>query len=272
MNDINLYEKVPVEEKNFPITLLEGDTKSGLLPHWHEHIEIIYFKKGGCHMTCSGNSFLVEDNNIVVVNSNEMHFFNENARGGYFCAMINPSFFFDIKFDNFIFKNHIAQDNVIKNCFEEMFFEFLSKREGYDMAIKSSAYRLMTHILRNYKEDSLSDYDFKKRKSKVRQIDEILTYISDHYDDNLSTSFLAEKFFLNEHYFCHFFKKETGQSPVSFINRFRIEKAVTLLKNTDIPITEIAMNVGFGDPNYFTRTFKKYLGVTPTIYKNSSNS
>ncbi len=268
MNDINLYERVPAEEKNFPITLLEGDTKTDLLPHWHEHIEIIYFKKGGCRMTCSGDSFLVEDNNIVVVNSNELHFFNKNERGGYFCAMINPSFFSDIKFDNFIFKNHIEKDGEIKKCFEEMFFEFLSKKDGYDMAIKSSAYRLMTHILRNYKEESLSDYALKKRKTKMHRIDEILSYISDHYDDNLTTSSLAEKFFLNEHYFCHFFKEATGQSPVSFINRFRIEKAETLLKNTDIPITEVAMNVGFDDPNYFTRTFKKYLGVTPSAYKN----
>jgi len=222
-------------------------------------------------MTCSGNSFSVEDNNIVVVNSNELHFFNRSARGGYFCAIINPSFFSDIKFDSFIFKNHISEDCVIKECFEEMFFEYFSKKEGYDMAIKSSAYRLMTHILRNYKEESLSDSALKKRKNKMQRIDEIINYISGHYDDNLTTSSLSEKFFLNEHYFCHFFKEATGQSPVSFINRFRIEKAAKLLKNTDIPITQIAMNVGFEDPNYFTRTFKKYLGLTPTDFKNSIN-
>ena len=139
------------------------------------------------------------------------------------------------------------------------------------MAIKSSTYRLMTHLLRNYREEGLSEDALKKRKMKMNRIDEILNYISDHYDDQLTTSGLAEKFFLNEHYFCHFFKDATGQSPISFINRFRIEKAATLLNNTDIPITQIATNVGFEDPNYFTRTFKKYLGVTPTVFKSTLN-
>ena len=270
MNDINLYEKVPLEEKNFPITLLEDDTRFGLAAHWHEHIELLYFKRGGFQMTCNGYTFDVKDDNIVVVNSNELHFFDRSTRGRYFCIMINPAFFNDIKFDNIIFKNLIIKDDVIKQCFEEMFFEYLSKNEGYDMAIKAIAYRLMTHILRNYKSESLSDYDFKQRKSKILRIDTVLTYISDHYDDKLTTALLAEKFFLNEYYFCHFFKKATGQSPVSYINRYRIEKAATLLKNTDISITELAMNVGFDDPNYFTRTFKKYLGVTPSVYKNSN--
>lgn len=267
MNDINLYEKVPMAENNFPIKLFQRDMTEGVETHWHEHIELLYFKKGGCRMSCGGEFVKIEDENIVVVNSNELHSFDRSNTDILFFIQINPAFFSDIKFDNIIFKNLIPKDETIKNCFEEMFTEFYSKKEGYDMAIKGCVYRLMTHILRNYKKESLSDYDLKQRKSKIRRIDTILTYISDHYDDKLTTSMLAEKFFLNEHYFCHFFKNATSQSPSEYINHYRIEKALTLLNNTDISITEIAMNVGFNDPNYFTRTFKKYTGKTPSEYR-----
>ena len=270
MNDISLYEKIPIEENNFPIRLLENDTKTGIAAHWHEHIELLYFKRGGCLITCNGNTFEVEDDNIVVVNSNELHFFHESNRGKYFCIIINPSFFADIKFNNTVFETLIQNDSVIKSCFEEMFFEYLSKREGYDMAVKANAYKLMTYLLRNHKATSLSEHDLRQKKSKIHRIDTILTYISDHYDEKLTTAMLAEKFHLNEHYFCHFFKEATGQTPVSYINRVRIEKAATLLKNTSISMTDIAMNVGFDDPNYFTRTFKKHFGTTPSAYRTSN--
>ena len=141
------------------------------------------------------------------------------------------------------------------------------KQEGYDMEIKSLAYRLMAHLLRNYKQERLSESDMLLRKTKMRRIDDVLRYITAHYNNKMTTASLAEQFFLNEHYFCHFFKEATGQSPISYIHRYRIEKAVLLLKNTDRSITEIAMSVGFEDANYFSRTFKKYMGVRPRAFK-----
>ena len=117
MNDINLYEKVPLEEKNFPITLLEDDTRFGLAAHWHEHIELLYFKRGGFQMTCNGYTFDVKDDNIVVVNSNELHFFDRSTRGRYFCIMINPAFFNDIKFDT----------NNLKQCLTGLYYPVWNK-------------------------------------------------------------------------------------------------------------------------------------------------
>ena len=96
---------------------------------------------------------------------------------------------------------------------------------------------------------------------------DILLYISQHYQSKLTTAELAEHFHLTEHYFCCLFKKETGQSPIDYINKYRIEKAGILLKNTDKNITDIAQQVGFDDSNYFSRIFKKYNGVSPRYYR-----
>ena len=56
-------------------------------------------------------------------------------------------------------------------------------------------------------------------------------------------------------------------SPISYINKIRIEKAAALFKNSDRSITEIAMEVGFDDSNYFSRIFKKQMGMSPREYK-----
>lgn len=267
MNDLTLYEKVPVEEKNFPITLLQSNTKSGLAAHWHEHLELLYFKTGGCRMTCGGESFEVSEDDLIVVNCNELHFFDKSETGSYFCIMINPSFFSDVDFENFLIKPIIHKDKIAKECFEKMFMEKYTGEVGSDMEIKSHAYRLLAHILRTYKVERMTENELLIRKNRIKRISDILRYISEHYSNKMTTSSLAERFYLNEHYFCHFFKDATGLSPISYINRYRIEKAAVLLENTGQSVTEIAMNVGFEDANYFSRTFKKYMGVQPKEYK-----
>ena len=61
-----------------------------------------------------------------------------------------------------------------------------------------------------------------------------------------------------------------GMPPMQYVNSYRIEKAQTLLKNTDRSITDIALAVGFDDASYFARIFKKQTGMTPREYKNQS--
>ncbi|MBQ7901987.1 MAG: helix-turn-helix transcriptional regulator [Clostridia bacterium] len=267
MNDLNLYEKMPVEEKNFPIRLVAGSTRNGLVPHWHEHLEMILFKAGGCTVTSGGQSFDVIENDFVIVNSNDLHYFDKCETGVFSSVIINPSFFADVDFENILLQPHIRGDKTVKNCVEQMFMEKYERKAGYDMEIKSLAYRLMTHLLRNYTAERLSEGDALVRRNKIRRIGNIIHYISTCYNNKITTATLAQQFNMNEHYLCHFFKAETGQSPISYINRYRIDKAAVLLQSTDRSITEIAMNVGFDDTNYFTRTFKKHMNMTPTKYK-----
>lgn len=55
---------------------------------------------------------------------------------------------------------------------------------------------------------------------------------------------------------------------MEYLTAYRIERAVELLQQTDIPVREIAVRVGYTDANYFTKVFKRHLGVTPTEYRN----
>ena len=72
---------------------------------------------------------------------------------------------------------------------------------------------------------------------------------------------------MSEKYFCSFFKKLTGNTPLEFVNKTRIESACEMLKNENQSITEIALDCGFESLSYFIRRFKEQMGVSPNEYK-----
>jgi two-component system response regulator YesN len=63
------------------------------------------------------------------------------------------------------------------------------------------------------------------------------------------------------------FKKETGEGFVEYVTKFRVEKAKALLKNADLKAVEVGPMVGFSDPKYFSKVFKKTTGMTPSEFK-----
>ena len=100
-------------------------------------------------------------------------------------------------------------------------------------------------------------------------VEKIRRYIEAHYAENLSLSDLANVISVNEYYLAHSFKKVTNYSPQQYIMRRRIGKAQCLLIYTQLPITEIAYQVGYEDSDYFSRVFKKLIGTSPREYRKS---
>ena len=266
MNDISLYEKIPSEKNSFPVRILLQEMCLGrLLPHWHEHIEMLYFTSGSCQMTCGQNSFTANKGDLVFINNSELHFFEKANNIKYICVILHPKMFEDIDFKDVFIQNLICSDKHIKKMLGTLTREFSEQKKGYDMAIKSLVYELMTYVLRNYPQNN--ELHPIENEIITKRINEVLEYISSHYADNITTAELAKKWYLSEYYFCRFFKNATGQSPVNYINRTRIEMAAVLLKKTNENITTIAIKVGFDDVNYFSRTFKKFMNMSPSEYR-----
>ena len=96
----------------------------------------------------------------------------------------------------------------------------------------------------------------------------IRQYVEEHFKEpNLSVNQLAADLHFSTAYLCRSFKIETGDTINAYINSFRIGKAKELLLTEDIKLYEISFCVGYSDPNYFTRQFKKQVGMTPSEYR-----
>ena len=78
---------------------------------------------------------------------------------------------------------------------------------------------------------------------------------------------LAAAVGVSKDYLSHIFHQELGFSPWEYLNRYRIERAKTLLRETTRSITEIAIQVGFDDLSYFSRVFTKHAGCSPRTYR-----
>lgn len=92
-------------------------------------------------------------------------------------------------------------------------------------------------------------------------------YIREHIREDIYIADIAGQVFLNEQYLMRTFKKATGLSILEFITSERLRQAQTLLADTDLPINRVADAVGYGNYSYFTRLFKRSMGVTPQAFR-----
>lgn len=106
-----------------------------------------------------------------------------------------------------------------------------------------------------------------KRRSEGNTIFQVIRYVDGAYRSKLKLQTLAQKFHMNPAYLGQLFKKETGKPFNEYLNMKRIEEAKRLLKRTPMKISEIALQVGYPNTDYFLSKFKQATGVLPSVYK-----
>jgi AraC family transcriptional regulator len=95
----------------------------------------------------------------------------------------------------------------------------------------------------------------------------VFEYIDMHLDERLSIQVLADTVGLSPCYFAHAFKRSTGLSPHDYLVQRRVQRVKELLSETDLPISEIALVVGFTDQSHCCRRFRERVGLTPGEYR-----
>lgn len=98
-------------------------------------------------------------------------------------------------------------------------------------------------------------------------IDQIKLYMERNYQKNITQEFIASLFYINRSYLSQLFRKQTDQKFVDYLNQIRIEKAKDLLLHSDRKMYQIAKSVGYDNPKYFFRIFKKKTGLSPEQFR-----
>lgn len=94
-------------------------------------------------------------------------------------------------------------------------------------------------------------------------------YIDKNYQEDINLNKISNYVSLSKNYFCNIFKKETGMTIWDYLIRIRMEEAKKMLLETEQKTYEISERVGYDDPSYFGRLFKKYTGFTPMEFRES---
>lgn len=114
-------------------------------------------------------------------------------------------------------------------------------------------------ISRLQKESTLSESKDGYSKTIKKSID----YIHKNYKQHISLQDISNYVFLSHEYFSRLFKEEVGENFSSYLTNYRMKKAESLIKNTDMKISQIAIEVGYTNASYFSRSYKKFKGISP---------
>lgn len=269
MKAIPVHEKVPFTHNKPSVSVACYETDIALsCPRWHEYLELLYFFDGKGVVTCNEKTFPVEKGDLIFVNPLQIHAHIPKPWFSFCCILLHPWFFSDIQYDGKIMiENCIRGDKFVKESVEAMIREKDSASPFSDMAIKGHAYTLTAYLMRNYTAHEMTEKDTLHQRTKLKRAETILYYIQNHYHEKITSQTLSDLCYMNESHFCRFFKKNFGKTPLAYINEYRIEKACDMLLSTTASITEIALSSGFEDINYFSRTFKKLKGVSPSQFR-----
>ncbi|WP_370012494.1 GlxA family transcriptional regulator [Nocardiopsis sp. LDBS0036] len=136
---------------------------------------------------------------------------------------------------------------------------------GEDVAL-AVARQLVMYLKRQSGQSQFS-VPLSRPASARRDIDELLLWISDHLDEDLSAEVLAARMHLSERHFARVFAQETGTGPAAYVEGVRVEAARRLLETTDDPLDRVAARAGFGSTETLHRAFRRQLATTPAAYR-----
>lgn len=238
--------------------------------HDHECHELYYMKKESTTYYIGDKIFHVKEGDFVFVPKGILHRtdYEDNAYSERIVL-----YFSDLIFSNELqpIKEELCDCRVIcvdSSCLaylEELLRkiedEYLQEDRYKDFVINLYVTELLVLLCRN-------KYDYKQELSGMDQTLYLISkYISEHFQEPISLEALSNIFGMSKSYLCRKFKTNTGMGIHEYIAGVRVTNAEKLLRETDLSVTQVAMQCGYNDSNYFSAVFKKMKGITAQKYR-----
>ena len=228
--------------------------------HIHDDIEIIYVIRGGGTAYCDGKKYLLGPGSIFIVFPEQIHSYVDCSDGEYILLVINPSRL--LYLEEFI-RSRVPVSAlctgtpVLEALFSDALSEFRAKSggviiDGYLTAFLGKLF------------DSMS---FQQRVEFGDTVSRILQYCAQHYQEPITTQDLCRTFHISQSHVSHIFTKRLRISFPNYINSLRLNRAVILLREPELNMTQVSEHAGFPTIRTFNRVFNKQFGCTPSEYR-----
>lgn len=243
--------------------------------HWHEEYELLHVLQGEFVLTLDDESIVLGAGDVAFVPAGQLH-------GGtprdciYECIVFDMRLLLkcndhckqqirDIRHGAICPHSHYpADDKVIRHTIPPMFQALHDQCPGYELITLGCLFQFLGEV---YKHGSYTPaLSVSSDGKRVLQLKQVFELIESSYASSLTLTEMAAAAHMSPKYFCRFFKTVTHRTPVDYLNYYRIEAACDQIAATKKNLTEIALDTGFSNLNYFIRQFKKYKGITPGQY------
>ena len=249
--------------------------------HSHDHLEIAFVLSGTGKYYIEGDIYNIGEGDLLIFNPGVKHqaLFDKTAE------VPTTEFFVgfsDLQLEGFD-KNYLPvpdgaymihtgselRQKIFKIC-SSMEAEKVVCREGRYFMLKAYLMQILVLIIREQCEPvPMKEGCAFESTNKKYVVEQILTYLEDHYNEKISLDQIAENMYLSPFYISKIFKSETGDTPIRHLINIRLGKAKEILQSGyEGSIQEVAAMVGYDDAYHFSKLFKKHHGITPTQARN----
>jgi AraC-like DNA-binding protein len=273
------------KDEQFPFFIQYGEHHEDLSLHKHiDFFELVIVLNGNAtHIVNSHHSF-IKKGNVFVINNETFHAYKDPHDFKICNIMFRPEILQSVGPDlrtsigfqslfvlePFCRSIHSFNSNLslsipsleyISSVISVMTDEYTSKRRGYQTLLTSKLMELIVLLSRQHESQE------RGADSYLRHLANAVSYMEDHYLEPLTLENIAEKSDISVRHLNRIFQSYFQTTPITYLQRLRLEHACSLLKQTRLPIMEISSKCGFSDSNYFTRQFTRIYGLSPKAYR-----
>lgn len=270
--------------------LYYSDATESLTMHTHsDYTEIVIVLGGTAIHKMNQEMYFVKRGDVFVIARDTIHCFEQTSSLCICSIMYEPSKLLDFDLDiknllgyHALFMSRVNTREVrtiksrvslsleemeqVHHVLEEMLKEQTDKAQGWKGMMDSYFRYLIIYLSRHYIPSTHQE------KSEAIDIANSVAYMEDHFKEDMTIEELASKSYMSTRHFSRIFNAVYHTSPGSYIILLRLQYACSLLKNSDLSISEVATCSGFNDANYFCRQFSKKFSMTPKEYRLSGRN
>lgn len=274
-------------DNNFPFYIQYGFHDDNLVIHKHRDFsELVIVMNGSANHIVNDEKYNIKKGDVFVISDDTAHGYEdtenfricnimyrlENLLSADYDIKKNAGFHALFVLEPYISKEHSFKSKLtltpidfekVHHLIDSMLLEYKTRTDGRETLLKASFITLVVMLSRLYSFGSITE------KTDIINIARSVSYIESHYTENISIDVLAELSHYSPRHFTRIFNDTYHTTPLNYILELRINHACSLLKGSPLPITNIAVQCGFNDINYFSRTFKKRIGLTPKQFRAS---
>lgn len=253
--------------------------------HWHDSIEILYVLDGESTVNLEQQTFVLSKGNFIIIDSKVIHSTCTQSYS-YFLIIQIPYHFLkscipDIDFMHFenvssVCGVPLSEENAcpsplpdqevlsdLHNILEGLARLWNTKPDGYRLKYYSYIYELLYLMMANFKID-ISQDEYRQTEKYMERLTNVISYVKQHFRENISLQDTASHLALNPSYFTRFFKKYMNMTFMEYVNTIRLRYSYEDIISTDLPIQTILERNGFTNYKLFMRLFRQTYGCTPS--------
>lgn len=281
----------PNMHTSFPFSL-KIETVETVIPHRHDFLELILVLEGSGFESVNGTEHRMEPGTLIFLLPYQFHTIQSDpgAPLRLFICNFDLELLFHSKNGELGLASMVLEDSAalppyvqlkdrewirIFEIFDDMMGEYISEERMRSVMIQSKLLEALVLFdrlrIRQHGAEIGPSGETVRHPGKA-SFWQIIHYVHKNYREEITLEQLAREYHYNASHLSELFKIRTGQNFVRFLQGLRIRHACGLLSSSDLPVSAIAYEVGFGSFQTFSRTFLKSKGLPPTVYRKQSRN